>query len=187
MSLNPAGAAASDKGAKPATDRQPAWYAVWTRSNCEQLVTDQLEPKGITSFLPKATVWSRRGKTRKRVLMPLFPGYVFVHHPLDRHSHVEILKARGVVRVLGHRGDSVIAIPDQEISSIQRIVQTNTPVFPYDHFHAGDRVRITAGPLEGLQGVYMRSRPNKGLLLLAVTLLQRSVAVSVDAADVQPI
>lgn len=187
MSLNPAEAAASDKGAKPGTELQPAWYAVWTRSHCEQLVSDQLEPKGIKSFLPKATVWSRRGRTKKRVLTPLFPGYVFVHHPLDRHSHVEILKARGVVRVLGHRGDVVTAIPEQEISNIQRIVQTNMPVFPHRHFNDGDRVRITAGPLEGLQGVFLRSRPNKGLLLLAVTLLQRSVAVEVDSGDVQAV
>jgi transcription antitermination factor NusG len=184
----PEAPASSDKGAKPAAEsRGAAWYAVWTRSHCEQLVSDQLAPKGIRLFLPKATVWSRRGRTKKRVQMPLFPGYVFVHHALDRESHVEILKARGVVRVLGDRPDAVTAIPEHEMTSVQRLVHTDMPFFPHRHFNDGDRVRITAGPLEGLEGVFLRSRPNKGLLLIAVTLLQRSVAVEVDCTDVQPV
>ena len=56
MILNSSEAGASDKGAKPVpvSEFQAAWYAVWTRSHCEQLVTDQLDPKGIRSFLPKA-------------------------------------------------------------------------------------------------------------------------------------
>jgi transcription antitermination factor NusG len=50
---------------------------------------------------------------------------------------------------------------------------------------AGDRVRIVAGPLAGLEGRFLRSRPTRGLFILAVTLLRRAVAVEVDAALVE--
>src|SRR4029079_7949738 len=105
------------------------WHAVWTRSHCEQLVHDQLFAKGFDVFLPKTSTWSRRGGTRHRVDALLFPGYLFVHHELDKASHVEVLKARGVVRVLGGRWDRLVPIPDDEVEAIQRVVQSRLPVF----------------------------------------------------------
>jgi transcription antitermination factor NusG len=41
-------------------------------------------------------------------------------------------------------------------------------------------VRILAGPLADVEGVLVRTRPNKGLVVLSVDLLQRGVAVEVD-------
>ncbi len=175
-------------GAKPAPDRErqdPSWYAIWTRANCEQRVTDQLRDSGYTVFLPTATVWSRRGRARKRVSAPLFPGYLFVHRALDRRAHAEILRARGVVRVLGDGVDRLTPVPDDEVMRLRRLAEAALPVFPYVGFHEGDRVRIVEGPLAGLTGAFVRGRPGKGLLVVSVTLLRRSVAVEVDCADVE--
>jgi transcription antitermination factor NusG len=180
-----------EKGAKPAGDSPaadapaPAWYAIWTRSNCEQLVHDQLADRGFPVFLPRATVWSRRGRTRKRITLPLFPGYLFVHHPLDRDSHVEIIKARGVVRVLGDSIDRITPVPDYEVERLKRLVDAELPMFPYIGLSGGDPVRITAGPLAGLCGTFVRGRPDKGLFVVSVTLLQRHVAVEIDCVDVR--
>lgn len=182
-----------EKGAKPvvladeADSTLPAWYAVWTRSNCEQLVTDQLIDRGVAVFLPKATVWSDRGRIKRRVTVPLFPGYVFVHHALTRAAHVDVLKARGVVRVLGDSGDRVTPVPDHEVGRLQRLVDAELPIFPYIGLNGGDPVRITAGPLAGLQGTFVRGRPDKGLFVVSVTLLQRHVAVEVDCVHVRRI
>ena len=79
------------------------WRVAWTRSNCEQLVYDQLVPKGFDLFLPTAEAWSRRGRLRVRGRVPLFRGYVFVRHAVDKASYLEIYKARGLVRLLGKR------------------------------------------------------------------------------------
>ena len=45
-------------------------------------------------------------------------------------------------------------------------------------------MRIAAGPLAGVEGILLRVRPEKGLLVLSVDLLQRSVAVEVDCTQV---
>lgn len=157
-----------------------AWYAVWTRSHCEQLVRDQLVAKRFEVFLPTTATWARRSSTRRQVNVPLFPGYLFVHLEIDRASHVEILKARGVVRVLGDGCDRLAPVPDEQIDSLQRVLSSDLPVLPHPHLSAGDRVRITGGPLEGLSGIFLRGRPAKGLLVLSVNLLQRSIAIEVD-------
>jgi transcription termination/antitermination protein NusG len=162
-----------------------AWHAIWTRSHCEQLVCDQLAAKGFDLFLPKAAVWSRRGGSRRQIQVPLFPGYLFVRHMLDKQSHVEVMKARGVVRVLGDRWDSLAVIDEDTIDAIRRVVDTGAPVFPHCQLQQGDRVRIVGGPLEGLQGLFVRGRTTKGLFVVSVELLQRSVAVEVDCTLVE--
>jgi transcription antitermination factor NusG len=176
------------KGPKAASEpNQPPWYAIWTHSQCEQLVGDQLAAKGFELFLPRTTTWKQRAGQRRATQRPLFPGYLFVHHELDKMSYVEVIKARGVVRVLGERWDSLAPIPHEEIDAIRRVVLSGEPIETHPHLTAGDRVRIASGPLEGVTGVFVRSKPTKGLLVLSIDLLQRSVAVEVPAALVEEV
>jgi|SRR6516165_1173319 transcription antitermination factor NusG len=164
---------------------QPAWYAIWTRSHFEQAVSDQLAVKGFEMFLPRTTTWTRRAQKRHLVQTPLFPGYVFVRHHMDKTSHVEVLKARGVVRVLGDRWDRLTPVPDDQIEAVRRIVDARAPAFPCSFLQSGAKVRVTEGPLEGLEGVLLRGRPERGLLVISLTLLQRAVAVEVDCTLVE--
>ena len=174
------------KGAKPAAfPTTPQWYAIWTRSHFEQIVSDQLAAKGFELFLPKATAWARRGDGPRAIDVPLFPGYLFVHHTLDKQAHVDILKTRGVVRVLGQPPDHATPVEETQIAAIRRVVDAGLPVFPHQMPSAGDRVRIVAGPLAGVSGVFLRDRLEKGLFVVSVNLLQRSVAVEVDCTDVE--
>ena len=156
------------------------WRVVWTRSNCEQLVYDQLAPKGFDLFLPTAEAWSRRGRVRVRDRVPLFRGYLFLRHGVDKTSYLEICKARGLVRVLGQRWDQLEAVPDSEIDAIQKLVRSELPVFPYPFLREGQRVRITRGPLTGVEGILVRGNPKRGLVVVSVELLRRSVAVQLD-------
>jgi transcriptional antiterminator NusG len=158
----------------------PRWYALWTRSHCERLVHDQLGARGFRLFLPTITTWSRRGGVRHLVSVPMFPGYLFLHHAVDKASYVEVLKARGLVAVLGGRWDRLAMVPEVEIDAIRRVVESRLPVLPYSYLREGQRVRITEGPLRDVEGILVRNKLRKGLLVLSVGLLQRSIAVEVD-------
>ncbi|HEU4522917.1 MAG TPA: UpxY family transcription antiterminator [Thermoanaerobaculia bacterium] len=161
--------------AKPAR-----WYAIWTRSHSEQLVADQLAAKGLSVFLPKISVWSRRGGVRRLIQVPMFSGYVFLHESVDKNVYIEVIKARGVVRLLGDNWDSLCAIPDSEIEALQTVLESGLAVTPHSYFREGQQVRITAGPLKGVDGVLVENKLEKGLLVISVDLLQRSVAVQID-------
>jgi len=162
-----------------------AWYAIWTRSHCEQLVSDQLCAKDFNVFLPKSTVWSTSRGKRRQIELPLFPGYLFVHRDMDKYSHVEIIKARGVVRVLGERWDRLETVDDDIIADVRRLSGSGEPVQAHPHLHAGDRVRVIGGPFQGMRGIFLRERATKGLFVLSIDLLQRSVAVEVDCSLVE--
>ena len=156
------------------------WYAVWTRSHSERLVADQLAAKGFDVFLPRVGMWSRRGGVRHVIEVPMFSGYVFVNEAMDKNAYIEVVKARGVVRVLGERWDSLSPIPDVEIDALRRVVDAGLSVKPHSYLREGQRVRITAGPLKGIDGLLVENRIDKGILVLSVDLLQRSVAVQID-------
>jgi transcription termination/antitermination protein NusG len=164
----------------------PGWYALWTSSHCEQLVHDQLTAKGFESFLPTIRDWSQRAGVQRLIPVPMFPGYLFVRQAMDKRAYVEIVKTRGLVRILGERWDRLTAIDDGEIEAIQRIARSDLALMPYPYLKEGQRVRITAGPLADVEGLLVRNRPNKGLLVVSVSLLQRSVAVEIDSSAVVP-
>ena len=163
---------------------QAQWFAVWVRSHFEQLVRDQLAAKSMRVFLPTIKTWLRRRGTRHVVAMPMFPGYLFLHHAMDKHGYVKILQTRGVVRILGERWDRLASIDEAEIAAIQRLVTTDVHVVPHPYLREGHRVRLTDGPLSGVEGVLMQVKAGKGLLVISVELLQRSVAVEVDCTCV---
>jgi transcription termination/antitermination protein NusG len=169
-----------------AVDGAP-WFVLWTHSHSERLVHDQLAAKGFDIFLPTMKTWSRRKGAQSAIAVPMFPGYVFVHHPIDKPSYVEIAKTRGLVRILGERWDRLTAVADDEIEAIRRVVASDVPVFPHPYLREGQQVRITTGPLAGVEGLLVSTKPQKGLLVVSVELLQRSVAVEVDCTDVRPV
>lgn len=174
-----------------AEDRAPAavrwfWHAVWTHSHCEQAVHDQLLERGFTAFLPKVDLWSRRRGIKRLVPAPMFPGYLFLRHAMDKGAYLDLTRVKGVVRVLGERWDRLSVVPDAEIEAIERVSTGRQRVMPFPYLTQGQRARITGGPLAGVEGILVESRAHQGLLVLSVHLLQRSVAVVVDGTEVAP-
>ena len=165
--------------------RVPNWHVLWTRSNCEQLVYDQLTAKNFAVFLPRVRSWSRRGGHRSLSDVPMFPGYLFVDHEMDKASYIEVRKSNGLVSILGERWDQLEVVPDAEIGAIQRTLQASLPVLPHPYLREGQRVRIVRGPLADVEGIFVRSNSNKGLLVVSINMLSRSVAVAVDSTLVE--
>ena len=164
----------------------PAWYAVWLRSNYEHAVNRQLSAKGFEPFLPEVHAWSRRVGARHPIRTPMFPGDLFVRAALDKHRYIDLLKVQGVVRVLEDGWTRLTPVPNAEIDAIQQIAASGVVVFPCAHLRGGERVRVLEGPLAGVEGMFVHDRPSKGRLVVSVDMLGRSIAVEMDAADVEP-
>jgi transcriptional antiterminator NusG len=176
-----------DATAPGGASQDARWHVLWTRSHCEQLVHDQLSGKEFELFLPKVEMWSRAGGSRRLSGAPLFPGYLFLRHALDKESYIEARKARGLVAILGESWDRPAVIPDSEIESIRRTVEAKVPALAHPYLREGRRARIVRGPLAGVEGILVQAKRNKGLLVLSVNLLQRSVAVEMDCTWVEPL
>ena len=117
---------------------------------------------------------------------PLFPGYLFVNDVLDKATHTEIRKSRGLVRILGDGGTGRPRCREAEIEAIRRLVDSRAACCPIRTCARDDGCESCPGRLADLEGILTRVRPDKGLLVVSVNLLQRSVAVEVDCTQVAP-
>jgi len=159
------------------------WYATYTSANHEKRVSEQLRVRGVEHFLPLYSS-ARRWKDRRVTLeMPLFPGYLFVHLPL--RDRLKVLQVPGVAQLVGFSGTPV-ALPNEEVEALQTAQASGASAEPHPFLTAGRRVRIKAGPFAGLQGILVK-RKGKLRVVISIELIQRSVAVDADAADVESV
>lgn len=162
-------------------DPSAAWFAIWTRSRHEQVVRQQLEQKGFDVFLPTVMKWSRWKDRKKQVEWPLFPGYCFARFTLDQR--VSVLKCTGAVNIVGFN-NVPSPIPEEELSGIRQLVESDLQYDPCPLIHEGDKVEVTHGPLKGVVGRLVR-KGSHARLILSVDLIGQGVSVEVDAADVR--
>lgn len=158
----------------------PRWYAAQTCANREWRIASHLAGRAVEHFLPayrSVRQWSDR---RVRVDRALFPGYVFVRLPaLER---LRVLEIPGVVRLVSVAGRPA-PIEEGEINAIARLLGAGYRAAPHPYLHPGRRVRLTAGPLRGLEGAIVR-RKNGTRFVVSVDLIARSMAVEVGEADI---
>jgi transcription antitermination factor NusG len=157
------------------------WYALFTRHQHEKTVAGLLTGKGFEVFLPLYAATHRWKDRMKQLSLPLFPCYVFLQGPIDRW--LPVLTTPGVHSVVGC-GAQPGLISASEIDAIRRVVDSHLKAEPHPLIECGDRVRIKAGALEGLEGILIRKK-DQWKLVLSVEMLQRSVAVEIDASLVE--
>jgi len=162
---------------------EPQWFATYTRSRHEKTVAEHLSLRSVEFFLPIYETLRKWKNGRFKVQLPLFPGYVFVRIPLK--ERIRVLQVPGVVRLVSFKGVPV-ALPQTDIEAIRNALRTGIEAEPHPYLKVGSRVRIKSGPLEGLQGILLRKK-GKPRVVVSVDLIMRSVAIDIDALEVEPI
>jgi transcription termination/antitermination protein NusG len=150
-----------------------AWYAVQVEPRREKSVAQILDAKGYEQLLP---LWRPAGR-RPNATVPLFPGYLFCRLDLaDRRAPVVVTP--GVIGLVGV-GAAPSAIPENEIEALKTILDSRLPTEPCPAFEIGQRLRITRGPLSGVEG-HLCAVKKRSCLIVRITLVQRAVAVELD-------
>jgi transcription antitermination factor NusG len=159
----------------------PGWYAAYTYANHEKRVAAELGARDVEHFLPLYSSVRRWKDRRVQLEVPLFPGYIFVRLALC--NRLRVVEIPSVVRLVGF-GGLPTALPDTEMEILRSGLCQSLRAEPHPFLTVGRRVRITGGPFAGLEGVLKRKK-NSLRVVVTLELIQRSVAVDVDAADVQ--
>lgn len=161
----------------------PEWLALQVWSGREHQCGARLEARGYEVFVPaydERRRWTDRIRVIKRAL---FSGYVFCRISFDVVA--KIVTTPGVVRIVGD-GHGPLPIDRSEIDALQRLVASGFASEPLDYLQAGQRVRVRAGPLADCEGVVVEHK-SRHCLVISVSLLQRSVAVQIDHAFLEPV
>jgi len=165
------------------------WYAVHTKSRHEYKVNAGLVQKKIATFLPEVRMWSKRKDRKKKISIPLFPGYLFVEiQCLNSENRLAVLRTFGVVRILGKKDNSEpIPVPDDKIDAIRRFVQTDVQIYNIQLPQVGDAARIIDGPFAGIEGVIVCADAEKDLFVINIEILHRAVAVKLEGFQISRI
>jgi transcription antitermination factor NusG len=160
---------------------EPSWFAVHTMSRCEAKLEGYLRAIGVEVFLPdypSRRQWHDRLKT---IRLPLFPGYLFARFRKKLPSAA--LGAPGFAHIVGF-ADGPVAIPEKEIDSVRRMMESGVNVCGCPMFKAGRSVRMRSGPLKGLEG-HLEKIKGQFRLVVSVKLLCRSVTAEVDPEAIE--
>ena len=159
---------------------EPRWYACYTRARAEKQVAKFLQTRGIESYLP-LVMRNRQWKDRKKIVpFPLFPSYVFGCFAIrDLHS---VLTTPGVSTIVRTQGQPT-PIASEELENVRRFAAAlaKTGVEPESRpfLAEGQRVRITEGPFEGVEGIVIESRGRKRVLV-GISAIGQGLEVDID-------
>jgi len=150
------------------------WWVVHTRSRNEKALAHDLISKNISYFLPMSWKVSRRSRRTIRSLLPLFSGYLFFCGKEDQR--VELLRTNRVA--------NLIEVIDQEtlldeLVQLDQALRAGAPLTPYKYIKTGQRCRVIAGPLIGLEGIAVKTK-NAIRLILQINMLGQASSVEID-------
>jgi transcription antitermination factor NusG len=163
----------------------PQWYALNTRSNFEKQIAAELKTKGIEHYLPAYDEVHQWKDRKKKITVPLFPGYLFARFLDEPHLRLKVLATAGVVRILGN-GGGIEPVPEEQVEAVRAILNSRLPHFRDTLLSPGTRVRVMRGALAGLEGTLVRTK-RQARLVITIPLLGQSIAAEVTAADVEAI
>lgn len=167
---------AGASGAPADVDGIERWWVIHTRPRCEKKMDGWFQRAGCPRHLPVRP--SLRLYKSKRVTFekPLFPGYAFgAFSRLQRSTVFRSEYAAGILEVVDQIGFL------QQMEAIQSALAGGAALEDHPFLAEGQRVRVTTGRFRGIEGIVERIR-NKTRICLSVDILQRTVAMEVDAA-----
>jgi transcription antitermination factor NusG len=156
------------------------WFVAHTKSRREKKLVDYCQKQGIGATLPcYDSAHKYRGKTvvfRK----PLFPSYVFLQLKPGQEDSVR----------QNEHVANLLTVFDQEtfrrqLEDILQALELDLEVRLAPAVGEGMRVRIKAGPLQGLEG-WVEHRYGLATVLLRLDFINQAAAVKIDADLLEP-
>ncbi|MCA9246265.1 MAG: hypothetical protein KDA42_04090 [Planctomycetales bacterium] len=157
------------------------WWAVYTKARQEKALARYLSSNRVPFYLPLIAKENLIRGRRVVSQIPLFGGYVFLYG--DEHERVSCLTTNRVSRIL--------EVPDglgllSDLRNVQTLIDSDAPLTVERRLQPGQRVRIKAGSMMGMEGTIL-SRKGKSRLVVAVQFLQQGISVEINGFMVEPI
>lgn len=157
------------------------WRVAHTKSRREKALAAFLSEHHIGYYLP---LIKRRQPSRLRTryaMVPLFPGYIFFKGTAEhRYTAFTSNHISKIIEVVNQ--EQFIA----ELTNTYKLLSLNSNVYPYDFLTEGEKVRVTQGPMKGVEGIISYKKGNCRLVV-NVTTISHSVAVDVEAGMVEKV
>jgi transcription antitermination factor NusG len=144
------------------------WYPLRVTYSRELLLKEFLDSDGVENFIPMRYEYVKKGDRKIRKLVPVVHNLVFVHTSLER---IECIKQSPgfslVVRyIIDRETHQPLIIPEVQMRSFIAVSGSYEEQIVYldpeiTALQKGDRVHITGGIFEGVEGIILRVKGDR--------------------------
>jgi len=155
------------------------WYLVYTKPRQEELAFVNLRRQGYDAYLPRCRHARRRQGKTSSVIEPLFPRYLFICLDTQTDNWGPIRSTFGVTSMVRF-GERPAPVPSTLIDFLKsREGLDGIHDWADSQVHAGERVRLVNGPMEGYEGILL-ARTSRERVVVLLELLGKQVKIHID-------
>ncbi len=163
------------------TELTGTWWVARTKSRFEKVFAWDLCNRGIGYFLPMREKVIFSGGRKRKVMMPLFPLYVFFcGSESDRYTALTTNRLSQTIEV----ADQASLI--EELAAIEKALISKVIIDEYPRLPAGSNCRIKSGPMMGIEGIIVERLEGKSRMVLGVSILGQGALIEIDANLLEP-
>jgi hypothetical protein len=149
------------------------WHALLVRRRFEGIVASHLKKLKIEHYLPTLPLSRQPANDPDSTESPLFPGHVLCR--CDSPSSMWAIP--GMLSMVQGTSD-IKSVSEREITALRRILAAGVELQQWPFVSQGRIAMIEEGPLSGVSGIM---EENTRMFVVSIQLIQRSIAVSLDA------
>jgi len=166
-----------------ATDNS-RWFAVQCQPHRERAAALHLTHQDFSVFLPLRKKIRRHARRTDRVLVPFFPGYLFVRLDPTRDRWRSVNGTLGVVRLV-MQGEKPTPVPAGIVEALMDSCDDDNVLSWQADLRPGQSVRVLAGPFADLVGE-LEQMTDAGRLRVLLDIMGGSTPVFLARENVAP-
>lgn len=153
------------------TEEQAVWYAIRVTYNREMKVKEALDQLSIKNFVPmQYKGFVRNGRMVKK-LVPSVHNLIFVYIEPSRMKEFKSTTTLPIRYIMNREKREPIIVPQHQMDNFIAVAGTYDEQLIYlnpnpGDFSKGDRVRILGGPFEGAEGVFVRIKGDRRVVVM---------------------
>ncbi len=151
------------------------WLVIYTNAGQEMYAFGKLVAQHYEVFMPLCRLVTGR-LAREPLPRPLFPRYLFVKVGPGQ-KWTPITNTRGVDHILMAAPECHAKVPERVIVELRRRMERDGGAVAITDFEEGSPVRITGGPFQDFEGLYVRSGRDRVTVMLALLGTRTEVMV----------
>ena len=163
------------------------WYAIRVTYNRELKVKDDLDTRGVVNFVPMQYRREERHGVMVKRLVPSVHNLIFVNMTPSEMTEYKKTTSLPIRYIMNRETHKPIIVPNREMENFIKVAGTYDEQLIYlnpdpGDFIKGERVRIIGGDFAGAEGVFVRIKGDRrvvinveGLVAVATTFVHPSM------------
>ena len=163
------------------------WYAIRVTYNRELKVKADLDARGITNFVPMQYRREERHGVMVKRLVPSVHNLIFIQLTPSEMKEYKMSTELPIRYIMNRETHKPITVPTREMENFMKVAGTYDEKLIFlnpnpGDFSQGERVRIIGGMFAGAEGVFVRFKGDRrvvinieGLVAVATTFVHPSM------------